>query len=489
MKFKILFSLLALTFLGSCSKDYLDTDVNEYLTNDRKNELILTNPATTTNMIRGSLNGVYDIMKSFNLNGNKSQDYFGLKSIQLATDLTSEDVVQDKDHLFGFDYNFDNREASYRRTSLVWALFYKMVSSSNQMLNDYFAVDVTDKSLLSLKSEILAIRGIAYYHLINLYQQTYKGNENKLGVPLVLKTTDDKMPRAKVADVYKQIISDLEYAVGNGVVTADKKDADKRVAAAYLAKTYAQMEEWPMVEKYALIATEGASLMSESTYENAFVDIANSEWLWGYDITGSTTTKFASFYSHADNTIGGYPSLGITKSIHSILYNKINNSDVRKKLFVNKTTFPEIAAKYSKLANFVGLKYKTPADFTGDYGYIRVADPYLLLAESLVEQNQLAKAKACLFAFVSTRQKDYKIDLFNTQEELRQEVRFQRRIELWCEGSAFFDFKRWNLGVVRTTVGSNHRTKIDVPAGDRRFVYQIPQKEIDANPNIQEQNP
>jgi len=489
MKIKILAGIAAVTLFGSCSGDFLDADVNEYLTKNRKEELVKTSPKSIALLVNGSLDGVYNLMIDNGLNGNTSHDYFGLKSIQLATDLTGEDVVQDVHHHFGFDYNVDNRSATYRRTRLMWALFYKMVSSSNSILDDYFAVETTDKDLLALKSQALAIRGIAYYHLVNLYQQTYKGNEDKWGVPLVLKPTDDKKPRAKVSEVYKQITSDLRFAVENGAITSTKKDADKLVAAAYLAKAYAQMEKWDSVEVYSKIAINGATLMSQATYENDFVSISNPEWLWGNDINGETTSLYASFYSHADNTIDGYASLGVTKSIHNKLYEKVNNTDVRKKLFVDNVLFPSIAAKYSKLKNYVGLKYKSPADFTGDYCYIRVADPYLLLAEAQVEQNKLAEAKATLESLIATRQTGYSAAAFDSQDALRQEIRLQRRIELWCEGSMFFDFKRWKIGIVRNVAGTNHRTKIDVPAGDKRWVYQIPQGEIDANPNIQEQNP
>lgn len=489
MKFKILLGLAVTALLGSCSGDYLDADVNEYLTKDRKEELVKMSPKSIGLLVNGSLDGVYNLMIDNGLNGNTAHDYFGLKAIHLATDLTGEDVVQDVHHHFGFDYNIDNRSATYRRTRLMWALFYKMVSSSNSIVEDYFAIPTTDKDLLGLKSQALAIRGIAYYHLVNLYQQTYKGNEEKWGVPLVLKPTDDKMPRAKVSDVYKQITSDLRFAVENGTITSTKKDADKLVAAAYLAKAYAQMEKWDSVEVYSKIAIEGAQLMSAGTYENSFVSISNSEWLWGNDINGETTSLYASFYSHADNTIDGYASLGVTKSIHNKLYEKIKDNDVRKKLFVNKILFPSISAAYPNLNNFVGLKYKSPKDFTGDYCYIRVADSYLLLAEAQVEQNKLAEARSTLSSIIKTRQSGYSADVFTSQDELRQEVRLQRRIELWCEGSMFFDFKRWKIGITRNVASTNHRTKIDVPAGDKRFVYQIPQGEIDANPNIQEQNP
>ncbi|MFR5269905.1 MAG: RagB/SusD family nutrient uptake outer membrane protein [Hoylesella buccalis] len=55
--------------------------------------------------------------------------------------------------------------------------------------------------MLAAKGEALALRGIAYFHLVNFYQHTYKGHEAALGVPLALKSTDQNLPRATVQEV------------------------------------------------------------------------------------------------------------------------------------------------------------------------------------------------------------------------------------------------------------------------------------------------
>ena len=72
------------------------------------------------------------------------------------------------------------------------------------------------------------------------------------------------------------------------------------------------------------------------------------------------------------------------------------------------------------------------------------------------------------------------------------DVLLQRRIELWGEGFNYFDLKRNNLGIDRAYEGSNHMTKIVVPAQDVRWTYQIPQTEFNENKllNVDEdQNP
>lgn len=483
---KIIIFFITVIAFSSCTKDFFDANENQFLTNERKEELKKESPESVVKLVQGSLNGVYNNNVAY----QERHDDFGLKAFHLAGDLTGIDMVQTKHHWFGFDYNVDNNKAPYRRTRTFWGVFYRQISSANIIIQDYFAEPVESEVLKRKEAETKALRGIAYYYLVNLYQQTYKGNENKAGVPLVLSPLDENMPREKVQKVYDQIIEDLTYAVENNVVTDDKKDADKAVAAAYLAKTYAAMEKWDKVAEYAKIASDAAPLTSASTVESGKWDIGSSSWLWGFDITGETTTLYASFYSHMDNTIKGYAgALQVYKSIYSNLYDKIGDTDVRKKLYINADLFPDVAKSYSQLPKYANIKFITSGDFTGDYCYIRTEDPYLLLIEANVELNNLTEARRLLSSFMALRDSNYDVEKFDTQSKLRDEVRLQRRIELWGEGTSFYDIKRWKLGIDRTVEGSNHRTKIKVPAGDKKWVYQIPQREMDSNPNIGDQNP
>lgn len=477
---KLIIIILFLFLLGSCGEDFMESDSTDYLRQDRKDEL-LKNPIEKTKIIKAELEAVYATLREFRFSGNTSHDYFGLKAIHLATDLAGEDVVQLKHHHFGYDYRFDNRSAPYRRTRFMWALFYKMISSSNDFLTKYLEGDITDPKLLATKSEVLGIRGVAYYHLINYYQQTYKGNENADGVPLVLSSKDIENPRASVKEIYEQIITDLSFAVENGAYTVSTKDVDKNVAAAFLAKTYASMEKWDEAEKYAKIAVKGIDYAMPSN----FFRYDNPDVLWGCSINTETTTLYASFFSHMDNTMTGYAgAIGAFKAIHNKLYKQIPESDARRNWFIKEGNYkPE---KYNALPDYANVKFNSPSDFSGDYIYLRSADPYLLWVEALAEQGKVADATNALKDFLASRGSASEVD--SHQGDLIEYVRLQRRIELWGEGTAFIDFKRWKKGAVRVLPETNHIAKIDVPAGNPKWTYQIPQREIEQNPNLT-QNP
>src|SRR5690606_8693057 len=64
----------------------------------------------------------------------------------------------------------------------------------------------------NIKGQALAIRANSYYYLVNFFQQTYKGNENKPGVPLYTEPTSEGKGRGTVQEVYNQIIADLTEA-------------------------------------------------------------------------------------------------------------------------------------------------------------------------------------------------------------------------------------------------------------------------------------
>ena len=187
----------------------------------------------------------------------------------------------------------------------------------------------------------------------------------------------------------------------------------------------------------------------------------------------------------SDNYAGG----GSFRLIYKNLYDKIGVGDVRKKLFVNSTLFPTLARKYKQLnpnlPEYASMKYVTNSDFTGDYCFLRIEDPFLLYIEALVELNRLDEARNALVYLVKDKRGDtlYNPSTFD-QARLREEVRTQRRIELWGEGTAFFDWKRWNVGIDRYEAGSNHIFKIAVPAGDEKWTYQIPKSEMESNPNM-----
>lgn len=485
---------LALSFLlvSSCKKDFLDPPVVDYFTEDHRQELA-NDPEVVNDIVDASLAASYSVLQDY----WSSHDDFGLKAFQLATDMLGEDIAY-YGGWFQFDYLHDNFEANYRRTNSTWNQFYEIIANANLLLRDFFTnADENDPEVRAGKSKPLTLRGICLYYLVNFYQANYQLNPDALGVPVPLKPEDEMLARSTVKEVYDQIIADLTYAAENGKITKSvRTDVDQSVAAAYLAKAYADMGDWANVEKYAKIAQAGGQdIVTKYPPEWS---VSNSDVLWGFDVTPVTSTSWASFYAHMDPTIAFYAGSGQRKYIYNWLFDQMGKEDVRRTLFVNEGNM-DIAKENgfdhkdedgSLEEYMLALKFKTKEAANTDYIFIRVQDPILLEIEAINEQGRTAEAAGKLNVFIQKRDPEFKASA--DQAELREQIRIQRRIELWAEGTSYFDFKRWQLPVNRTKVlykdaegkvqtTSNHGAFVGGDLNSLDNIHLIPQREINNN--------
>ena len=128
---------------------------------------------------------------------------------------------------------------------------------------------------------------------------------------------------------------------------------------------------------------------------------------------------------------------------------------------------------------------------------LRISEMYLIAAEAYAMQGNVSEGAKWLNAIERERINGYEDKVFATSDVLMTEIRNEREREFIGEGVRLFDLKRWDMGVTRGTPqqedlcnlpGSSTSTALTRPAGDKGFVWPIPQHEIDANPQIV-QNP
>ena len=107
------------------------------------------------------------------------------------------------------------------------------------------------------------------------------------------------------------------------------------------------------------------------------------------------------------------------------------------------------------------------------------------------------EAKACqhLNALRAKRIADYNAKSYSGDAVL-DEVKKERVRELFGEGFRLTDLKRWGQGFTRseaqdkniiTQANSTNYELLSMPASDPRWLWPIPQAEIDANPQIKDQ--
>lgn len=138
-------------------------------------------------------------------------------------------------------------------------------------------------------------------------------------------------------------------------------------------------------------------------------------------------------------------------------------------------------------------KFLVPLSVSPDYNtnsasiiVLRYADVLLMKAEALNELGSTTDAEEPLYQVRKRAGLTSRSDVENlTQDQMRTKIRHERRIELAFEGQYWFDIIRWDNGQYALdflhSIGK-------VNAQKKHLLLPIPQKEIDANPNLK-QNP
>tara|TARA_R110002124_G_scaffold36815_1_gene118362 strand:+ start:105 stop:1238 length:1134 start_codon:yes stop_codon:yes gene_type:complete len=375
-----------------------------------------------------------------------------------------------------------------------------LVGNANMIIANIDGASGSEADKKAIKAEALVYRAWSFFQTVQLFGERYKagGNNNSPGVPLVLTPSSDPLPRSSVEEVYTQINKDLDEAISlmNGYTRKNKSHFDISVAKGIKARVAITQQNFATAATLAKEARTGYTLMSNDDYLGGFNSYDNKEWMWSSRIVSDQTNYFYSFFAYMSNNYSASAIRSTPKVMFSVLYDKISDTDVRKKLWdptgKNTVDFP------LPLSTFQRFKYH-PKKFRvadqslsiGDVPYMRAGEMYLLEAEALARQGKDAEAAAVLNTFAVNRDPSYKLST-KTGAALIEEIMVQRRVELWGEGFRFYDLKRTNSPLNRN--GGNHSATftngaLDIPAGDIRWQFLIPQDEINNTNGLVEQNP
>jgi starch-binding outer membrane protein, SusD/RagB family len=503
---KIIF-ILVIASLASCKKDFLDTKPTDAIEVGQAlgsmEDVVKNWDAQLAQMYGFAVEDLYG-----------GHDNYGQKSWDVSNDLRGNDMV-----IHSRGYGWYNSEYQYTswlspsnnsRSDIVWARLYKMIKGCNVFIKYLKVLDAPEEQKAAIRGQAYCMRAYAYYYLANYYQQTYKGNESKPGVPLY---TDVEIlgTRNTVKAVYDLMIKDLTQAEKDlqDKTFANRTYMDIHVVQGFRARVALLMNDWATAATYAKKAYTGITLMDATQYRSGFASINNPEWIWGSQISAVNATYYASFFSHFDIKTNGYASLGQQKKITKELYDKIPVGDVRKTVFQQAAPLASTTNTYtaeitgyktpssaSPVYNQIKFRVPTPGSWAADYVYMRAAEMYLIEAEGLAKSGNEAAARITLETLIKTRYPAYSASSFAGQS-LVDEILWQRRVELWGEGFALIDIKRNNKGLQRPTGTGNHGAPnfdpivYTLPDAAPVFLMRIPQRELDSNPDLtaNDQNP
>lgn len=391
---------------------------------------------------------------------------------------------------------------SNENSSLVrfnYGFYFVFVGNANQIIANIDNAVGPDNVKANIKAQALAYRAWAYYQMIQLYGARYvKGGDNSgLGLPIVTEPTSDAIPRSSVEDVYTQINKDIDDAIAlfaSATNRTHKSNWNIDAVKGLKARVALTTQDYANAAKYAAEARQGYRLMNPEEYSSGFSKLSLPEAIWGFEHIESQTTYFYSFFAQMGNFSSTF-NRNVPKIMNASLFNEIEDTDVRKTLWDNTGADED----WPYASNFVRAQYaqrkfilESPASSNGDYMLMRASEMYLIEAEALARLGgRDSEAADALYTMAVARDPEYTKST-NTGQALIDEILIQRRIELWGEGFRFYDLKRLNLPLDRTTATNmdvSNAITMQVPAGDPRWTFKIPQGEIDRTSGVVVQNP
>ncbi|MBO0930651.1 RagB/SusD family nutrient uptake outer membrane protein [Fibrella aquatilis] len=368
--------------------------------------------------------------------------------------------------------------ASYRELALktqtnanaeaqrIWLSAYGAINTVNNALASIGSVkDATLRK--TLEGEARFIRGILFFELVRLYALPWTtGTQNQQpGVPLVLtpsltvEQAAAQVPRASVADTYKQVIDDLTKAVA--LLPEDNTTrADKYTAQAFLARVYLQQENYA-----GALAAANAVIQTGFYRLNPAVDAV---------FRNRNTPESIFEIQQNDQNNAGTANDGLTTFYASIPTDAapIGRGDVQvSNTFV--ATFDPADARRNELL-YIGYKGGNRVysgkytEFGANIPVIRLAELYLIRAEANTRLNsKVGAAPGDDISLIRARAGIGPIAV-PTLAQILQE----RRWELAFEGHRLHDIKRF-----RQSVGT-------FVWNSPRLVLPIPKREVDVNPSL-----
>ncbi|MDR2414693.1 MAG: RagB/SusD family nutrient uptake outer membrane protein [Odoribacteraceae bacterium] len=502
----------------------LDLDpAGDTVTGNQKEELARVDPAKLQAEINGLYAGLIEARAIYDRWGDQHFD-FGYPAACLMFDASGMDMPSENSgyNWFGQQARLSDRVANSSSTYFLWELFYSHVKTANDIL---VVIDstTTNKTLRAYRGQALASRAFDYMNLACIYQHAYDGQEQALSVPLVLEGASreslDNNPRVTLERLYKQVIGDLSKAI----VLLDSFDRqgkkeyiNREVALGLRARARLHVGQWKEAAEDAAAAIAGYVPYSIADVSRpAFNDASAPSWIWGCVISENNAvvqSGIVNFPSHVCSFTGnGYAPANAGRYINNLLWNEIPADDVRKGWWLDgKLRSPLLDTTWSITYN--GQQYDA-VDWFGfrdsclnvkfgpykniynnatnacDFPLMRVEEMILVRAEALAMSGDLDGGKRVLEDFVRGYRHPSFTSTASTADDLRDEVWFQRRVELWGEGFSLFDLKRLKKPLDRAGSNFPAAVRFRLPYDAPILLWLIPEAELNTNKGIQENNP
>ncbi|RFS22460.1 RagB/SusD family nutrient uptake outer membrane protein [Chitinophaga silvatica] len=365
---------------------------------------------------------------------------------------------------------------------------YRVVNQANVLINQI----AENSNTSSIRGEAYFMRALANFDLARRYCRPYSNekaqtvgvNSPNTGIALVTTSVSDpnayKPSRSTLEETYNAIIADLKVAQEKAPTSTPGKSGvfkgSKDAATALLSRAYLAMKSWDNVITESSKLIGKYELYKASEVVNIFnADGATSEEIFSVRNTvnnGLGSNNFGYIYVAQAN--GGYGDIRLTEGFMKLF----EENDARKGQIL-----PLDNGANNYLMKFSGNLAQGQVGLV-NVRVLRISEVLLNRAEAYNEKGDLGLAVADVNSLRANRGLTPFVS--SNQDDIRAEIKKQRRIELVGEGFGMFDLFRKND--TRDIPDANALRSSELkPSGDK-VAYPIPQTEIDTNPNMV-QNP
>jgi len=463
---KIFITIFSLSIITSCSSDLLDVNPEA--------QKVSSQFYTTSAEIE---QGVVSVYGSLQYTG---QYQLGMPALgELPSDNTYDEVPANDAFTYG-ELDFFTIQPNNNLIASAWKDNYIGIQQANIILARIDKIpDMTDALKSARIGEMKFLRALMYFNLVRIFGD----------VPLVLKETTNVneyfgQSRTPVAEVYAAVEADLKEAINILPATVTQKGrATKGAALGILGKVLLTQKKYAESLTYLNhVESLGYQLLTDV---NKIFDVANEnnaeiifdvQFASGLNGNSEGSTAFQMF-SPSGSVSGAKGHNLPTKEV----YNLYTTGDTRRSAYIGLTSSGiPFSKKLVKTSN-------TIADGGSNFVVLRLADVFLMKAESYAEQNDFINANIYLNK-VKTRAGIPTVN-FSTKDQLLTEIDRERRLEFVGEGHRWFDLIRTGKAVsVMTSHFTNNPGYSTAKINAHHLLMPVPQGQINTDPAIK-QNP
>jgi hypothetical protein len=397
---------------------------------------------------------------------------------------------------------------------------YTSIARVNNFLTQlaaYNGADITGPIRTQYTGEVMFVRAFMYYQLYTIY-----GDVPLVTQPLTLAT--QKQPKVPAAQILAQIQSDLNYGIANlssQPYTSNYGHACASSAQALLARVliYAAYQGTGVADPTMMTQVRdlSKSVLTKYSLDPNYISpfrfatqATSKELIFTINFLAPNNTAAWDLYYGDWDACAPYENLvddyectdGLPWGTSPLTdkVNNFNNRDPRLGMTIYKGYVDFGNGLVHHPSNPVPTGYGTkkflePSNIP--YGFstlsqqaapvIRAAEVMLMYAEA---ENEVSGPDATVYQLTTAIRARVGMPAYPaglTQDQMRQRIRHERRVELALEGLRHFDLERWHIaGQVLNGLNTGI---ITYNWQDKFYKWPLPQTEIDKSGGVLIQNP